>query len=102
MDSYLREKMLEAQHVLACHPDSIKRGLEKAFLRFAPLATDDVPKRYRSAYGEIKDALLAKGNVQTTLNSMDDSDASKIAEKIVDLLHELQRDRPSTSAPSRR
>ena len=92
--SYLREKLINAQYALACHPGVIKERLEAAFFSFAPIETREVDERYRCAFGEIRDALLVTGNVQTTLEAMDEVDARKIAERIVDLSYTLQRDRP--------
>lgn len=88
--SYLREKLIEARHVLACHPGAIKDRLEAAFLRFAPIETEDVDETYRGAYGKIVSTLLAKGSIKATMETMDENAATEVADSILDLLDELE------------
>ena len=91
-NSYLREKLFEARHVLACHPGAIKERLKRAFLRFAPIVIEDVDEAYRCAYAKIVSTLLAKGSIEETMEAMDVSDAIEVAGSILDLLDKLELD----------
>lgn len=93
-NDHLREKLIEARHILACHPHAIKNRLEAAFLRFAPIEIENVDEPYRCAYKKIVSALLAKDNIKATLKDMDQNDAVEVVRSILDLLDDLERDRP--------
>lgn len=85
-DDYLREKLMEACDALEHHPDAIKTGLEAAFRRFVPIEPGDLSEPYRSAFAEIRSALLAHGDINATLDVMEESAASAFADSIYALL----------------
>ena len=91
-DLYLREKLMEACDALEHHPDAIKTGLEAGFRRFAPIEPGDLSEQYRSAFAEIRSALLAHGNIGATLDAMGDSAANAVADSIHNLLDRMQAD----------
>ena len=66
----------------------------RRYTSFAAICTADVDEQYRWAFGQIREALVAKGSIQTTLEAMDEAEAKKIAVSILELLDTLQRDRP--------
>ena len=91
-DRYLKEKLTEARDILATHQGTITERLQPAFLRFAPIMVEDVGEAYRCEYEKIMLALLADGNIETTLNGMDNADAVEVARSILKLLSKLEQD----------
>lgn len=83
---------MEARDALEHHPDAIKTGLEAAFRRFAPIEPGDLSEPYRSAFAEIRAALLAHDNIGATLDAMEDSAANAVADSIRDLLDKMKAD----------
>ena len=91
-DRYLKEKLTEARDILASDPRTITERLKPAFLRFGPIMIGDVSETYRCDYEKIVRALLAEGDIKTTLNGMDDADAVEVARSMLKLLWQIEQD----------
>ena len=91
-DAYLKEKLTEAHYILASNQGTITERLKRAFLRFAPIMVEDVGEAYRCDFENIMLALLADGDIDTTLNGMGNPDAVEVERSILVLLSKLEQD----------
>ena len=91
-DGYLKEKLAEARDILASNQGTITERLRPTFLRFSPIMVEDVGEAYRCHYEKIMLALLADGDIETTLNGMDNADAVEVERSILKLLPKLEQD----------
>ena len=88
---YPLEKFGQAVSSLATGPGRIRERLMSAYLAFQPVRGDDLPRDLRGDYVWIMDMLASQeavgteGTVQATLNSMDESTAVEIAQRIYSL-----------------
>lgn len=97
MTDYIREKLNPAVRLLATGADSLQQRLERAFGLLQKLRTSDFADfDDQLIFDQIKADLTSveaqgdEGSVKATLGRMGDGDASRIAERIVDLAEKHQ------------
>lgn len=94
---YPYEKFYNAVSVLARSPRRIQDRILSAYMSFHPIKSSDFKDpEMATSYQEIMDRLTTvkdseKGHVPATLDQMSDSEASVVADKIVDLFVAIAR-----------
>lgn len=100
---YAYEKFNDALHSLATGPDDVRHRLLSAYWHFRPVGKKHLPEQLQNDYqwvlnqlmrfGPIigRDGKVLRGAVEETLNRIRNSTGSKIAERILQIYHQLNR-----------
>jgi hypothetical protein len=98
---YAYEKFNDALHCLATGPDDVRQRLRSAYSCFRPVKKAHLPEHLQDDYQWILDQLtrfeavydregkVVRGSVDETLNRIRNSTGTKIAERILDIYHQL-------------
>lgn len=98
---YAYEKFRDALHSLATGPDDVRKRLRSAYLHFQPVHKKYLPEQLQNDYlwvlnqltrfGPVigRDGEVLRGAVEETLNRIRNTTGSKIAERILQIYHQL-------------
>jgi hypothetical protein len=98
---YAFEKFSDALRSLATGPYDVRQRLRSAYLHFRPVKKKDLPEQLQNDYQWIlnqltrfepsigRDGKVVRGPVEETLSRIRNSTGTKIAERILNIYHEL-------------